>query len=920
MAARQESTSRGLLVALAAVCTVAIVYGSLLPLEYKPLEFEAALERFRQIPFLALGIGRRADWVANGLLFLPFGFLWATAALTQASGVAARIGVAVAVTAVGMVLAVAVEFVQAYFPIRTMSQNDIVAEWIGTAVGAALAAAIGPWLWNLACRAFTTPPPKNLWLLGGLYAAGLALYSIMPLDLVLSLDELLEKVQEGKIGVLPAAGDLASHVASFAAFVPIGILGGLRRERSTSAASGASAASGFGWGLAWGIAAAFTVEVLQALIYSRSAFLSQAIAAAAGCGVGSLAARSIDMPRLVAGDVVTSRASPQPIARVPWTLLACICIPVVAILVSWPLTWPTPGLPLEDALRAYLRPPFAAMYYGSEFQALTVALRDMATFLPLGFVLHRTAETGDGRLPVRSIRTWLCLGIGVLLCIGLEFADAYRPGRVCDVTGSLLYLCGLLAGSILAARTARHRWSFNATRRATVGAAHRPPAAPTRKIWRISRRTTAAIVGVALVAVTGAAVRMNLWSTESSIATGPVRYDVSVGTRYTDRPLIPFEVPRVERVPLPDFPGAHAVWGASGVDRDGNIWIGISANGSGGVSARLVALDPSSGRVTLHGDAVSMLRQAGLARPGDRQMKIHTKIYEAADGYLYFASMDEEGEKDDGSRLPTWGSHLWRYHPAVGHWEHLAAVPEGLIAVALGGQYVYALGLFGHVVYQYDIQTQTLRRQEIGSIGGHISRNLLADVNGHVYVPRLRQAISAGAATRLGLTTEQRLRATLVELDETLQEVAETPLVHYANDSFWSDHGIVSFVPLRDDSIVFATSRGYLYRVFPSPNGPAAVVELGWLHPDGPSYSPALFSYDGQSEVAGLAKRKDHWEWVYLGLNARQGVASPLPTQVVPANALLYGSATRDNTGAFIVVGQVEYRPALFRLIPQLTP
>ena len=58
-------------------------------------------------------------------------------------------------------------------------------------------------------------------------------------------------------------------------------------------------------------------------------------------------------------------------------------------------------------------------------------------------------------------------------------------------------------------------------------------------------------------------------------------------------------------------------------------------------------------------------------------MKIHSKIVQGPDGCLYFASMDEEGERTDGSRPPTWGSHLWRLRLSDGGWEHLFSAPKG---------------------------------------------------------------------------------------------------------------------------------------------------------------------------------------------------------------------------------------------------
>ncbi len=299
-------------------------------------------------------------------------------------------------------------------------------------------------------------------------------------------------------------------------------------------------------------------------------------------------------------------------------------------------------------------------------------------------------------------------------------------------------------------------------------------------------------------------------------------------------------------------------------------------------------------------------------------MKIRSKISEAADGWLYFASMDEKGEAEDGSRLPIWGSHLWRCRPDGGAWEHLAAVPEGLIAVAVGGRFVYALGLFEHIVYQFDTETGGLRRHRVGSVGGHVSRNILADSRGHVYVPRLRQLISPEVAEQRHIPPEARLEATLVELDSSLRELRETPLADYVNTDRWADHGIVGFTHLRDGSIAFTTSRGGLHRIFPAADGPAAVVALGWFHPDGDSYAPTLFTYDGRESLIGLAKRSSGWDWVYYPLSHGRSVATPFPPAVVPSDALLYGSEARDDAGAFFVVGQEDGAPVALRLIPRL--
>ncbi len=160
--------------------------------------------------------------------------------------------------------------------------------------------------------------------------------------------------------------------------------------------------------------------------------------------------------------------------------------------------------------------------------------------------------------------------------------------------------------------------------------------------------------------------------------------------------------PTVRVIAIPDFWGSFAIWGATGNDAQGHVWIGVTSNddrGSG--SAHLFEFDPVADVLTDRGNVVAELERLKLRRPGETQMKIHSRIVQAADGRLYFTSMDESGEKEDGSRLPTWGGHLWRLEPPH-TWHHLAAVPQALIAAAVGGPYVYTLGYFNHVLFQFD--------------------------------------------------------------------------------------------------------------------------------------------------------------------------------------------------------------------------
>ena len=124
-----------------------VIYGSLVPLEFQALPLSEAWQRFQRIEYLALGVESRADWVANGVLYLPLGFL---AARALRRPLASWPTAAVAALALGCTTAIAIEFAQLFFPARTVSQNDLIAEFAGAALGAMLAPFATGWARRMA--------------------------------------------------------------------------------------------------------------------------------------------------------------------------------------------------------------------------------------------------------------------------------------------------------------------------------------------------------------------------------------------------------------------------------------------------------------------------------------------------------------------------------------------------------------------------------------------------------------------------------------------------------------------------------------------------------------------------------------------------------------------------------------------------
>jgi hypothetical protein len=380
--------------------------------------------------------------------------------------------------------------------------------------------------------------------------------------------------------------------------------------------------------------------------------------------------------------------------------------------------------------------------------------------------------------------------------------------------------------------------------------------------------------------------------------------------------------PSVESVSIPQADVGAAIWGATGRDEQGHIWFAVSPTDGEEKSAALFEYDPATSTVSKRGDVLSEARKANVYAAGMQQPKIHTKIIQAADGHLYFVSSDENPRKVGGRTAPSWGSHLWRLRMPERTWEHLAAWEEGVLALAGGGNDLYGLAFPDHTLIHYDVASGETRKTKVGSVEGHISRNLLVDGNGTAYVPRL---------TMVGDNVAQH---TLVAFDSELKELGSHPLPFYqqaterqpANiaDQF---HGITAFTHLADGALVFATHAGRLFHLRPAKSGAGALEDLGWLHPAGKSYASSLFTLEDARFVYGLPmilrKNHDDHDLVRYDLIERQAQIVDLQLPTVDGNSLLdsslYGSNTRDSDGAFVVVGAYQagkvMQPVLLRIL-----
>lgn len=274
-----------------------VIYGSLLPFEFRPLPGDLAWARFLQIQLLDVGAQGRADWIANGVLYVPVGFL--SVNLLAGGHAGQRLPVhLVAALAFSCLLAACVEFAQVYFPNRTVSLNDLYAEWIGSALGVMLASRWQARFWTLVSSWKQIRAEQLLILLLEAYAALYVAFGLFPFDVILSAAEMASKLRSAAWGWLVAdefrtGGTLVATLKLLAealAVIPLGVLLARLRRQATATQT-----------VLAGLALGAVIEIAQFFLVSGVSQGASVLTRAAGIHVGArlwMASARFDMPRL----------------------------------------------------------------------------------------------------------------------------------------------------------------------------------------------------------------------------------------------------------------------------------------------------------------------------------------------------------------------------------------------------------------------------------------------------------------------------------------------------------------------------------------------------------------------------------------------------------------------------------------------
>lgn len=396
-----------------------VIYGSLVPLEFNNLPIETALNQFKNIHYLKLGAESRADWIANILLYIPLAF-GASAMLSGVRNPLVRGLLSGCVLVFCLVLAVAIEFTQLFFPPRTVSQNDLIAETLGTIIGI-----LG---WQFFGRYFSDLY-RHL-LRGSLLSAQAAIIfymllyvvlSLFPFDFVTSFAELNAKLANGNdaailpldvCGVEPVRCGVKLLVEMLT-LLPLGLLFCYLPYMSRRITVTVSV--GFFLGL--------VIEVVQIFLLSGSGQGISVLTRMVGMGTGAglfIWAKQHDFADIT-----------RQLQRVVWFTIPPYLFLVLSINGWFAGDWLTPEQALIKLAETRFLPLYY-FYYTTETVALVSLLSNIGMYLPVGLLCWASFfKPSDGR--ERPAPHWSFVGLlAALFALIVETGKLFLVNKHAD--------------------------------------------------------------------------------------------------------------------------------------------------------------------------------------------------------------------------------------------------------------------------------------------------------------------------------------------------------------------------------------------------------------------------------------------------------------------------------------------------------
>lgn len=401
-----------------------VVYGSLVPLDYQPMPFDKALKKFENIAYLDLGIESRADWIANILLYIPLAFLaLGSVGRLLKQGFWAKSFFTVLVGLICLATAVSVEFSQQFFPPRTVSLNDLIAETLGTVIGMVLWFGFGEKFLG-----YFRQISHGNWLS---VKSGIVIFlpayiflSLFPFDFVTSTTELNEKLAGGQDTFWIDITDFQENsfrciikwLVEIAILIPLGAmiaaLPYLPNRKSLAILAG--------------FLLGFGIEITQVFIYS-------------GSGQGfSILTRMLGMAIGVKAYDLCNKNSLDKLR--PWLgwLIGIGLLPYIAVVVIINGGLDSDWLSIAEARQKLVSTeflPFYYFYYTTETIALVSLLSNVGSYMPVGMFFWLYGLKNPARPKISGF--WVGLVAG-LFATAVETGKLFLKSKHVDPTDILI--------------------------------------------------------------------------------------------------------------------------------------------------------------------------------------------------------------------------------------------------------------------------------------------------------------------------------------------------------------------------------------------------------------------------------------------------------------------------------------------------
>jgi len=439
---RLPTRVRNYLLLVAIGYLVFVIYGSLVPLNFRPMSWSSALDAFDALR-LDLGSGSRIDSATNVLLTIPLAFLWSGVVWPTRSP-AWRLLAVVAVFTGCFTISIVVEFAQIFFPGRTTSLNDIAAQGLGEVIGITLWVIFGThvmrWVETLPFARSRVEIAQRLLVL---YLFVLLGYNVLPLDLSINPVEIYHKWNAGRVVILPfswgytdRAQQLYELVTDVAIWIPVAFLWRLSSEKSNAAV----------WTRA--VAAAALIEFLQLFVMSRVSDSTDLVLAGVGAALGIWAAHIFKQLDRAPETTASGRTGRAPGRIVPWAAAAFVWLVILAIVFWYPFNFNFESAFLRQRVLGVKQVPLHAYWASSPFRAVTEVLHKTGFLFPLGVLLGGIAIGIPRIVPRGLVHTGMVLFI-MGTASTIEAVQIALPRKNVDLTDWFLEISGAVAGYVV---------------------------------------------------------------------------------------------------------------------------------------------------------------------------------------------------------------------------------------------------------------------------------------------------------------------------------------------------------------------------------------------------------------------------------------------------------------------------------------